>query len=235
MTCPFPSPYLLHDDGRLQVRKKGYPHGEVENNSMWRAAREPQDIVGQSPILPQIPAEARLSPRRRRGAPPGNRRALKPGAYSDQGRAHRAEADALITRAENPIVRVNMAASVRRALRAPTMARRVLRAPKTRRSGRMADGERRLSQEPLSLFSIPYSLLPVHCSTFAHLISSAPPARPRHDSNVRTRLSRRSSFSALMSAGPVPVHARQRLWPRRRHTLVWSPFGDVSTQAGVNA
>jgi len=204
------------------------PHGEVENNSMSWAVDGPQELVdaGHAPL--KTPGEAWISPRRRRGV-------LEHDPCSDESRARRAEAGAFIPRAANPNVRANMTASVRRALRPPTMARCVLRALETRRGGRMANGERRTSQEPFFLLSISVSILHVHCSSFAHLIPSARPSptRWRHGSKVRTRLSRRSSFSDL--AGPVPAHARQRLWPWRRHTLVWSPFGGVSTQAGVNA
>jgi hypothetical protein len=126
---------------------------------MSPAAHGSQDIVGAGQAPPRIPAETWLSPRRR-GAPPGNCRALKHGACSDQNRARRAEVDTLITRAENPNVRANIAASVRRALRAPTMARCVLRALETRRDGRMANGQRQISRDPRSLFA------PRHSPTF---------------------------------------------------------------------
>jgi hypothetical protein len=172
------------------------PHDEAENNLMWRATHGSQDIVGAGQTAPRIPAEARLFPRRR-GAPLGNCRALKHGACSDQSRARRAEVDTLITRAENPNVRANMTASVRRALRAPTMARCMPRALETRRDGRMADGERQISRDPLSPFAIRIS--PFATTRF---LPSARGWRPR---------------------------------PWRRHTLVWSPLGGVSTQAGVNA
>lgn len=129
--------------------RRGTPtlHGEVENNLMWRAANGPLDIGGAGQTPPQIPAEAQLSPRR----------ALKHGAYSHRGRARRAEVDALIARTENAIVRANMTTSVRRASRALTKARCLLRTLQTWRVGRMANGGRRMSQEPLSLLAIRYS------------------------------------------------------------------------------
>jgi hypothetical protein len=175
---------------RAEKRGTPTPRGEVENNSMSRAAHGPQELVdaGRAPL--KTPGEAWISPRRRSGA-------LEHGAHSNQGRAHRTEADALIARAENLIVRANMAASVRRALRAPTKARCVLRALETRRVGRMANGERRISQEPFSLFALRTSPL------------------------ARTRI--------------LPSARGWRPSPWRRHTLVWSPLGDVSTQAGAKA
>ena len=105
------------------------PDDEVKNNLMWWDTRRPQEIVDAGQTSLRIPAEPLVSP-------------------------NRAEADALIARAENPIIRANMAASVRRALRAQTKARCVPRARETRRGGRMAIGERRLCQDPYSHFAI---------------------------------------------------------------------------------
>ena len=135
----------------LERRGPPTPHGEVEDNLVWPAARRPRDIVGAGRTPPQIPAEARVSPCRRRSTPLGDLRAPRQGAHSDQGRVRRAEVDTHIADAPNPIVRAKMAVSVRRVSRAPTKARCVL---KTRRLGRMAIGEPRISQEPFSPFAI---------------------------------------------------------------------------------
>ena len=199
---------------RADRRGPPTPHEEVENNSMWPATQRPQGVVDIGQTLPKNPAGRRVSPCGCRGAPPGSC-ALKYGAYSDKGPAHRGVAEALIARAVNPIVRANIAASTRRALRAPTKARCMVRALKTRNAGRIARRE--------------WELARIHFSFAPH------PTHLDRDSNMRTRLSRRSSFSDLMLAGPVPVRARQRLRPWRQSTFVRSPFGDASTQAGVKA
>ena len=190
------------------------PHEEVENNSMWPATQRPQGVVDIGQTLPKNPAGRRVSPCGCRGAPPGSC-ALKYGAYSDKGPAHRGVAEALIARAVNPIVRANIAASTRRALRAPTKARCMVRALKTRKAGRIARREWEVVQ---THFHFAHFYPPVRLSCARPL-----PTRRGSGANVRTRLSRRSSFSDLMSAGPVLVRARRRLRPWRRHTLQWRP------------
>jgi hypothetical protein len=201
------------------------PHDEVENNSMWPVAHRPQGVVGAGQTPGQVPVEASLFPRRRGSASAGNG-TVKHGADSGKGLA-RAKADGAIVRAVNTIVRANMAASTHRALRAPTKARWMVRALKTRKAGRIARREWEVVQ---THFHFAHFYPPVRLSCARPL-----PTRRGSGANVRTRLSRRSSFSDLMLAGPVPVRARRRLRPWRRHTLVWSPFGGALTQAGVKA